>query len=118
MIAKSLGAIVNPLPISLILFVEHINYASQEIRVYCPGSCTVNLLHFNFPASPFLFNDEPLLCNFSIFSPSGISNGDFGSQDCSATSDSGLIVLSNFNTLEGYTDLLHYKKIAEIPSVP
>ncbi|XP_033513853.1 rust resistance kinase Lr10-like [Nicotiana tomentosiformis] len=110
--------ILSTLPNSLILIVEDIDYASQEITLYCPTSCILNLLYFNFSASPFLFNDEPLLCNFSIFSPSGISNSDFGSQDCSATSDPGLIALSNLEPLKDYLGSSHYKKIAEISSVP
>ncbi|MCD7462286.1 hypothetical protein HAX54_048175 [Datura stramonium] len=98
---------------SLTLVVYHIDYASQQINVILWKNCLVNMLYFNFSASPFLlWNVEPFpLCNYSIFNCSNDYIDEFG---CSATPNSELIAVSNSDT---YDHLQGCKKIDEIPSL-
>ncbi|CAN4089801.1 unnamed protein product [Withania somnifera] len=101
---------------SLTLIVDYIDYVSQHITLRSSISCLLNLLHFNFSASPFLLSEEIPLCNFSIFSCFGIQNDDIG---CPATTpDSRLFALSNREALDYLPLTKGCKKIEEIPSAP
>ncbi|XP_060197180.1 RING-H2 finger protein ATL20-like isoform X2 [Lycium barbarum] len=102
---------------SLRLHVLDIDYVSQQIRVSFRRSCVVNLLHFNFSASPFLLDVEFFpRCNYSIFDCSDVPPFPRVYFD---TSDSLIIAVSNIeNLLDYYAPLVGCKKIDEIPSAP
>lgn len=115
---------VLELPLSVKLFVKHINYTSQQLHVYDPLACLARQLpNLNISASPFEFvtmTTDYSLDSFSFFNCSSGEREYYGSiLPCLSTHGYQVQAYSdNYTTLMGLLPLSSCKKMCDTPPVP